>query len=142
MLTCKARRIGNFSKLLKNCSVSSLLLGKLLLICYLECTDQLVNLDLSVLSLLLVSFSLQASWCSCSMNYSKKDMDLDPVFLYLLLPIFVKASFGSLFHLLLFVLTKELSLKVALLLFSTFYLLSPTNFTVFNKHFTDKTLQI
>lgn len=142
MSTCKAKKIVNFSKLHKNYLVSLLLLEKLLLICCQECMDQLVSLDLFVLSLSLANFSLQASWCLCSMNYSKKDMDLDLVFLCLLQPIFVKASSGSLSPPLLFVLTKELSLKVASSLSSTSYLLNLINFTVFNKHFTDKTLQI
>jgi len=142
MSTCKAKRIVNFSKLHKNYLVSLLLSEKLLLICCRECMDQLVSSDLFVLSLSLVNSSLQASWCSCLMNYSKKDMDLDLVFLCSLPPIFVKASSGSLSPQLLFVLTKELSLKVASLLSSTSYLLNLINFTVFNKHFTDKTLQI
>lgn len=142
MSTCKAKRIVNFSKLHKNYSVSLLLSEKLLLICCQECMDQSVSLDLFVLSLSLANFSLQASWCSCSMNYSKRDMDLDLVFLCSLLPIFVKAFSGNLSPPLLFVLTKELSLKVASSLSSTSYLLNQINFTVYNKHFTDKTLQI
>jgi len=142
MSTCKAKRIVNFSKLHKNYLVSLLLSEKLLLICCQECMDQLVSLDLFALSLLLVNSSLQALWCSCSMNYSKKDMDLDLVFLCSLLPIFVKAFSGSLSPLLLFVLIRELSLKVASSLSSTSYLLNLINFTDFNKHFTDKTLQI
>ena len=142
MSTCKAKRIVNFSKLHKNYLVSLLLSEKLLLICCQECMDQLVSLDLFALSLLLVNSSLQALWCSCSMNYSKKDMDLDLVFLCSLLPIFVKASSGSLSPLLLFVLIRELSLKVASSLSSTSYLLNLINFTDFNKHFTGKTLQI
>ena len=142
MSTCKAKRIVNFSKLRKNYSVSLLLSEKLLLICYQECMDRLVSLDLFVLSLSLDNFSLQVSWCSCLMNYFRKDMDLVLVFLCLLPPIFVKASSGNLSLQLLFVLTKELSLKVASSLSSTFYLLNLINFMVFNKHFTDKTLQI
>ena len=142
MSTCKAKRIVNFSKLHKNYLVSLLLSEKLLLICCQECMDQLVSLDLFALSLLLVNSSLQALWCSCSMNYSKKDMDLDLVFLCSLLPIFVKASSGSLSPLLLFVLIRELSLKVASSLSSTSYLINLINFTDFNKHFTGKTLQI
>lgn len=142
MLTCKAKRIVNFSKLHKNYSVSLLLLEKLLLIYCQECMDQLGNLDLFVPSLLLANFSLQVLWFSCLMNYYKRDMVLDLEFHYLLLPIFVKASFGSLSLPLQFVPIKELNLKVASLLSSTSCLLNLINSMVFNKHFTDKTLQI
>merc|ERR1712216_429980 len=121
MSTCRARKIENFIKHHKSSSVSSSPSERLLLIFCPACMVQSVNSDSSDPFLSSHSSLPLGSWCLCSMSSFKRDMDLDPVFLFLLLPTFARPFYGRVSPQLPLEPIKELSSKEQLSHSSTSY---------------------
>lgn len=142
MLTCRVRKIENFSRLPRNFSDFSSLLVRPLLTFSLVCMAQSANSDLLDLFSFWLSSSSLDSWSSCSTNFSKKAMVLVQVSHSSLPQTSARPSSGNASPQSRLELIKEPNSREPSLPLSTSCLLSQTNFMVCSKHFTDRMHQI